>query len=74
VSDEFTVPLCREHHRDLHLFGKEVAWWTNLKIAPLEIARDLWTASQSDSNGPSSCPKASSDLPDSEHAPREPHE
>jgi hypothetical protein len=23
VSDEFTVPLCREHHRELHRAGKE---------------------------------------------------
>jgi hypothetical protein len=74
VSDEFTVPLCRDHHRDLHLFGNEVAWWTNLKIAPLEIARDLWTASQSDSNGPISGPNVSSNTPDFEPAPREPHE
>jgi hypothetical protein len=68
------VPLCRDHHRNLHLFGNEVAWWTNLKIAPLEIARDLWTASQFGSNEPISSPKASSDPPDSEPAPREPHE
>lgn len=27
VSDEFTVPLCRTHHRDNHNFGDEVAWW-----------------------------------------------
>jgi hypothetical protein len=72
VSDEFTVPLCRDHHRDLHLFGNEVAWWTNLKIVPLEIARDLWTASQTGSSGP--IPMASSDPPDSEPPPREPHE
>jgi hypothetical protein len=25
VSDEFTVPLCRTHHRDNHSFGDEVA-------------------------------------------------
>jgi ERF superfamily len=46
VSDEFTVPLCREHHRDLHRFGNERAWWANQKIKPLEIANDLWTESQ----------------------------
>ena len=28
VSDEFTVPLCRAHHRELHRAGKEVDWWT----------------------------------------------
>ena len=27
VSDEFTVPLCRTHHRDNHRFGDEQAWW-----------------------------------------------
>jgi hypothetical protein len=25
MSDEFTVPLCRSHHRDNHSFGDEVA-------------------------------------------------
>ena len=46
VSDEFTVPLCREHHRDLHRFGNEVAWWTNLQIEPIEVATDLWATSE----------------------------
>ena len=42
VSDEFTVPLCRGHHRQLHQAGNEVAWWENLNIKPLEIAKGLW--------------------------------
>ncbi len=42
VSDEFTVPLCRGHHRQLHQAGNEVSWWENLKINALEIARGLW--------------------------------
>jgi hypothetical protein len=42
VSDEFTVPLCRGHHRQLHQAGNEAAWWENLRINALEIARDLW--------------------------------
>ena len=42
VSDEFTVPLCRGHHRQLHQAGNEAAWWENLKINALEIAKDLW--------------------------------
>ncbi|MBR1171384.1 ERF family protein [Bradyrhizobium liaoningense] len=45
VSDEFTVPLCRMHHRELHRSGNERAWWTNLQITPLQAALDLWTAS-----------------------------
>jgi hypothetical protein len=44
VSDEFTVPLCREHHLQLHQHGNEAAWWANLKIAPLEMAKELWNA------------------------------
>jgi DNA recombination protein Rad52 len=42
VSDEFTVPLCRGHHRQLHRAGNEVAWWRNLGINALEIAKGLW--------------------------------
>jgi Rad52/22 family double-strand break repair protein len=42
VSDEFTVPLCRGHHRQLHQTGDERAWWDSRRINPLEIARDLW--------------------------------
>lgn len=45
VSDEFTVPLCRAHHQDLHRHGNERAWWANLQIAPLPIATALWAAS-----------------------------
>jgi hypothetical protein len=26
VSDEFTVPLCRGHHREVHRHGDEAAW------------------------------------------------
>ena len=42
VSDEFTVPLCRGHHRQLHQAGDEVAWWETLKINALETAKHLW--------------------------------
>ena len=42
VSDEFTVPLCRGHHRQLHQAGNEVAWWEGLKIDALLIAKGLW--------------------------------
>ncbi|WP_439099837.1 DUF968 domain-containing protein [Bradyrhizobium yuanmingense] len=45
VSDEFTVPLCRSHHQSLHRHGDERAWWTNLQISPLPIAKELWDAS-----------------------------
>ena len=42
VSDEFTVPLCRGHHRQLHQAGNEMAWWDKLKIDALRVARQLW--------------------------------
>lgn len=45
VSDEFTVPLCRGHHRLLHQAGNEVAWWQELKIDALAIAKGLWDES-----------------------------
>jgi len=42
VSDEFTVPLCRGHHRQLHQVGNEVAWWEERNINALGVARELW--------------------------------
>jgi hypothetical protein len=43
VSDEFTVPLCRAHHRELHRAAKEREWWSRNGLEPLESARSLWT-------------------------------
>jgi hypothetical protein len=44
VSDEFTVPLCRGHHREVHRSGNEafilsfghwqLAWWQKAGIDP----------------------------------------
>jgi hypothetical protein len=48
VSDEYTVPLCRDHHQDLHRHGNELAWWANLQIAPIEVAKDLWQETERD--------------------------
>ena len=42
VSDEFAVPLCRGHHRQLHQAGNEIAWWKTLNIDALAIAKGLW--------------------------------
>jgi hypothetical protein len=42
VSDRFTVPICRLHHRELHRRGNEHAWWQSQGIDPLVIAADLW--------------------------------
>jgi hypothetical protein len=45
ASDEFTVPLCRGHHREAHRSGDEAAWWRNLGIDPTVTARALWLKS-----------------------------
>ena len=42
MSDEYAVPLCRSHHRDVHDSGNEAAWWHDIGIDPIEIAHQLW--------------------------------
>jgi hypothetical protein len=42
VSDRFTVPICRLHHRELHRRGNERAWWHKQGIDPLSAAASLW--------------------------------
>lgn len=42
VSDEFTVPLCRLHHRELHGYGDERIWWQQLSVDPMPMAQRLW--------------------------------
>ena len=46
VSDEFTVPLCRTHHRDNHHFGDEVSWWERRAIDPIATSRMLWISTR----------------------------
>src|ERR1700730_3183451 len=48
VSDEFIVPVCRVHHRELHRSGDEVAWWRRLNIDPLPVALRLWRHTRAD--------------------------
>ena len=47
VSDEYTVPVCRLHHRELHRYGDEASWWASTSIDPLPIALELWRRSRS---------------------------
>jgi ERF superfamily len=46
ASDEFTVPLCRAHHRAVHRAGDERAWWQGTDVDPIETARKLWNDTQ----------------------------
>jgi hypothetical protein len=48
VSNEFTVPVCRLHHREIHRHGDEAAWWTGLKIDPVPIAFAFWGSTHRD--------------------------
>ena len=47
VSDEFAVPLCAGHHRELHNYGDERKWWEKRRIDSTEAARDLWEITRS---------------------------
>jgi hypothetical protein len=61
VSDEFTVPLCRGHHREIHRCGDEAAWWQKAGIDPVVLARALWLESHplpaADANGDQESPR-----------------
>ena len=46
VSDEFVVPLCFLHHRELHAAGSERDWWHRQGLHPLPVAARLWTESR----------------------------
>jgi hypothetical protein len=49
VSDEYTVPVCRLHHRELHRYGDEISC-AAMNVDPLTIALDLWRRSRSSQN------------------------
>jgi hypothetical protein len=42
TSDEYVVPLCRVHHREMHRAADERAWWKQAGIDPIKIARKFW--------------------------------
>ncbi len=52
VSDEFTVPLCRGHHREVHRYGDEAKWWSKTGIDPNAAARALWLEMHPLANAP----------------------
>jgi len=48
VSDEYTVPICRTHHRELHRYGDEASWWSGVGVDPVAVALGLWRRSHPD--------------------------
>jgi len=64
VSDEFTVPLCRGHHREVHQFGDEVAWWRSVGLAPSAAARALWLETHPLSTDPQRLRTVAADSPE----------
>ena len=52
VSDEFTVPLCRGHHREVHRCGDEATWWQKAGLDPTVAARALWLETHPIATGP----------------------
>jgi hypothetical protein len=63
VSDEFTVPLCRGHHRELHRCGNEAGWWRNAGVDPTISARALWLETHPLRADPNGRATALADLP-----------
>jgi hypothetical protein len=51
VSDEFAVPLCRIHHREVHRASDEPAWWRRIGVEPVAVARKLWEATRRRNGG-----------------------
>lgn len=64
VSDEYTVPLCRTHHGELHTRGDERAWWESVHLDPLPIANHLWQVSRTGSQQEASSKLAKAMQPD----------
>jgi hypothetical protein len=42
-SDEFTVPLCRTHYREVHRAGDKRAWW---KAGGINVGSDTSEAAE----------------------------
>jgi hypothetical protein len=56
VSDEFVIPLCRGHHREVHRCGDEAAWWRKAGVDPTIAARALWLETHPMATAPNRLP------------------
>jgi hypothetical protein len=64
ASDEFSIPLCRIHHRLVHRVGNEAAWWKEAGIDPIAVARKLWgrtRRAEGRQGAPNELPRSASD-------------
>ena len=39
---EGSVSMCRFRHRELHHSGNQAAWWHDMGIDPIDVARTPW--------------------------------
>jgi hypothetical protein len=58
ASDEFTVPLCRVHHREVHRASNEQAWWQSAGIDPMSVAQQLWNTTRVNEGRPAASPQS----------------
>tara|TARA_R100000995_G_scaffold4135_1_gene2194 strand:+ start:15637 stop:15927 length:291 start_codon:yes stop_codon:yes gene_type:complete len=42
TGDQWAVPLCQEHHFNLHAYGNESQWWALQGIDPIKWAENNW--------------------------------
>jgi ERF superfamily len=68
VSDRFTVPICRLHHRELHHRGNERLWWQDQAIDPLPIAAALWARTHEKPSGSGHVVPATDTAPNTKHS------
>ena len=78
VSDEFIVPLCRGHHREVHRAGDEASWWSKAGIEPIGVARALWIETHplrpvAEAQNPDQATPARATASDSTSVPRHPN-
>jgi ERF superfamily len=69
VSDEYTVPVCRIHHRELHTYGDEASWWAAVNLDPVPVALAFWRCTRPGApfDGPS--PDKNCQTPSNEKSP-----
>jgi len=71
ASDEFTVPLCRGHHREVHRCSDEATWWKKAGVEPTVAARALWLQTHPLATGPGQLVADAADPPASKPTDRQ---